>query len=418
MFFNASAQLAKNYPAMAAAVVTCDAFIGGAPHDAQFTVPELASRLGLDEPQVSSILEKLSLSGVLSRTEASACANCGTLNGRNRTTCTACSQRLTQPTEPVYERKIAPDNPMHPEAATPVEVPARPSASIGIITALDKEFSAVVDVLGLDREWSAAGQGAGRRYKYGEVNAIGGGVHHVVATLLSTPGNNSAAARASQLLAHFPGIPHIVMCGIAGGLPDPNDPDADIRLGDVVVSDASGVVQYDLGKQHEDKFEITNRPRPPSAELLEAAQHLMSGSLLGNYPWEQHLSRADRYPWAARPRDDEGAKPHSTVSYPANPGRRPRFAHLFRGPIASANVVQRSKTRADQLRKEHRVRAVEMEGSGVADATWQGEAGYLVVRGIVDFADGEKGDRWHGYGSFAAASVLRALLEQMHRVAR
>ena len=33
-----------------------------------------------------------------------------------------------------------------------------------------------------------------------------------------------------------------------------------------------------------------------------------------------------------------------------------------------------------------------MEGSGIADATWAAEAGYVVVGGISDYCDGNKND--------------------------
>ncbi|RAK95434.1 uncharacterized protein BO80DRAFT_429904 [Aspergillus ibericus CBS 121593] len=49
---------------------------------------------------------------------------------------------------------------------------------------------------------------------------------------------------------------HLGLVGIGGGIPSP---DADIQLGDVVISTPSGShpggVQYDLGKRYHGKFE-------------------------------------------------------------------------------------------------------------------------------------------------------------------
>jgi tetratricopeptide (TPR) repeat protein len=53
-----------------------------------------------------------------------------------------------------------------------------------------------------------------------------------------------------------------------------------------------------------------------------------------------------------------------------------------------------------------------MEGSGVADASWLSNSGYLLVRGICDYANARKGDLWQGYAAVAAAGVTRAILER------
>jgi tetratricopeptide (TPR) repeat protein len=54
-----------------------------------------------------------------------------------------------------------------------------------------------------------------------------------------------------------------------------------------------------------------------------------------------------------------------------------------------------------------------MESSGIADATWNHEVGYLVVRGICDYCDSNKGDEWQEYAALVAAAYMRALLESM-----
>jgi nucleoside phosphorylase len=54
-----------------------------------------------------------------------------------------------------------------------------------------------------------------------------------------------------------------------------------------------------------------------------------------------------------------------------------------------------------------------MEGSGIADATWTHGVGYLVVRGICDYCDGNKNDTWQNDAAMAAAAYVRALLESM-----
>jgi nucleoside phosphorylase len=86
---------------------------------------------------------------------------------------------------------------------------------------------------------------------------------------------------------------------------------------------------------------------------------------------------------------------------------------VFLGPIASANTLLKDPARRDSLRDQFGVKAVEMEGAGIADATWTHGIGYLVVRGICDHADANKNDAWQNYSAMAAAAYVRALLESM-----
>ena len=76
-------------------------------------------------------------------------------------------------------------------------------------------------------------------------------------------GNNIAATRATLLLEHFPTVTSIIMVGIAGGVPNPENPDTHVRLGDIVVSDRKGVVQYDFDKEDVPRLQ-RHPPRPPT----------------------------------------------------------------------------------------------------------------------------------------------------------
>jgi tetratricopeptide (TPR) repeat protein len=87
---------------------------------------------------------------------------------------------------------------------------------------------------------------------------------------------------------------------------------------------------------------------------------------------------------------------------------------VFAATIAAANNLLKNAAYRDYLGTTFNVKAVEMEGSGIADAAWMdSRAGYLVVRGICDYCDGQKGDIWQGYAAVAAAAYVRALIESM-----
>jgi nucleoside phosphorylase len=297
-----------------------------------------------------------------------------------------------------------------------------PIPTFGIITALPHETAAVRAVFGDPPRFDVPGTGAGRAYWIAKIPSPLGGVHRV-AIAQADMGNTSAAIRASLLLTHFPGIP-VVMCGIAGGVPSPGKPEDHVRLGDIVVSSHKGVVQYDFVKRTVGKKprsvaeEIRSSPRPPSALLVEAVRILEANALLGQRPWEQFLQNGlARIEWV---RPDEStdilldAQDGTTIlQHPIQNIRRAGQPLVFLGPIASANTLLKDPMKRDALREQLGVKAVEMEGSGIADATWTHDVGYLVVRAICDYCDMKKNDVWQRYAAVGAAAYIRALLEVM-----
>jgi nucleoside phosphorylase len=292
---------------------------------------------------------------------------------------------------------------------------------IGIVTALEKEYAAVSVMLDGTEDYTAPGNGAGRRYLRGTVPAASGGQHTVYLALSADMGNNASGIRTSQMLQHFPAMQHVLMVAIAGGVPNPDKAEDHVRLGDVVVSDRGGVVQYDLGKEEYDyaankpKFTPRFPPRPPSAELLEAVRLMRAGELRGERMWLKHLERAARLPNSARPAEDtdklyDAFEPDRLLTHPPDPQRVAGQPRVFLGIIGSSDRLQRNPVLRDELRRQHGVKAIEMEGAGVADAAWQFERGYLVIRGICDYCDSHKNDVWQEYTAAVAAAYVRGLL--------
>lgn len=270
----------------------------------------------------------------------------------------------------------------------------------------------------LDRPRDLQVDGDPNDYVVGTISALGGGKHTVVGTLLKKPGNNSAATAAADLLRSFPTVEEVLMVGIAAGTPNPEKVDLHVRLGDIVVSDVSGILQYDLVKLSNGIVEIRSTSAPPSARLIGRLHILEADRLAGKYPWEHFIARANHLEGCGRP--DAGtdrlfscAIPPAEIAHPEDPyrTRRPGLPKVFYGRIGSANTLLRDCKLRDRLRDQYDVRAIEMEGSGVADSTWTHQQSYLVIRGISDYGDGHKNDLWHGYGAVVAAAFARALLE-------
>jgi nucleoside phosphorylase len=263
------------------------------------------------------------------------------------------------------------------------------------------------------------GQVAGKRYLLGRVWSASSGYHDVALAMLHEMGNNMASARATQLLEHFPTAKNIIMVGIAGGVPSPQQPSNHVRLGDIVVSDKNGVIQYDNIKKTPRKITQRHPPRPPSAYLIEAVQHLKSDELTGTYPWRPTIDRITQgNPTWARPLAESDILHDSTnqavvIAHPADPTRAEGYPRVFHGPIAASNTLLKDPQTRDRLRDQFGIKAIEMEGSGIADATWTQTSGYLVIRGICDYCDKYKNDDWHNYAALVAAAYMIALLRSM-----
>lgn len=300
---------------------------------------------------------------------------------------------------------------------------------IAIITALPEEYAAMQQLIeNSDEQWlPAENNKRSRQYCFGDIPSIktGGGNHKVVLTQ-SGQGTNKASVRATNVLSDFPNTKHIIMTGIAAGVPAPKDPEKDVRLGDIVVSNEKGVIQYDFGKETlpflgkylgfliREIFEYRSSSHRPSAELLEGIRFLKARIFKGERPWDNHtqtvineLSKIDTF-WQRPPIDSDPHKDHKSL-----PLRKERNPMVFHGPIAGANKVLKNARSRDKLRERYGVRAIEMETPGIVDATWDHEVGYLAVRGASDYGDSTKNDEWRYYAAATAAAYTRSLIESL-----
>lgn len=284
----------------------------------------------------------------------------------------------------------------------------------GVVTALPVEMAALEecfdDVSNIEMR--------GVKYKVGSSAIRGSNAKRILAILkrATDAGQNMAAICATDMLNAFPNIEDILMVGIAGGVPFPENPEKHVRLGDIVVSDQQGVTQYDFGKQYREYFEEKGCGRPPSPRLVDKVNELMTLELRGIRGWEEHIDKLLlRLSWERPSLDSDllfrSDTSRDIVPHPVDPLRTLGRPRVFRGKIGSANLVIKSSEHRTRIREKHNVIAIEMEGSGIADATWAHRAGYLVIRGICDYADGRKNNTWHKYAAIVAAAYCTALLE-------
>ncbi|KAL2872494.1 purine and uridine phosphorylase [Aspergillus lucknowensis] len=257
------------------------------------------------------------------------------------------------------------------------------------------------------------------------------GLHNIVIARMPDMGNNSAAVCGTQILNDFPCLRFSLLVGIGGGVPDP-EKGIDIRLGDVVVSKPQGtlggVVQFDRGKRTSSSpggFERTGwLSRPPNVLLatvkrLEALHYRegsripkILGEMLRRYPGMQRGgyvyqgSENDRlfqcrYEHVGRG-DCQRCDPRETVRRDRRVNSAPVIHH---GIIGSSNAVIKDGALRERLKKEVGIICVDMEGAGLMDSF-----PCLVIRGVSDYADSHKNDRWQPYAAAAAAAYAKELL--------
>ncbi|KAF4426243.1 Ankyrin repeat domain-containing protein 50 [Colletotrichum fructicola] len=326
--------------------------------------------------------------------------------------------------------------------------------TIGWIVALDNELTAALAMLDETHEQPEDFEQNNKdsnTYSWGQI-----GDHKIVIASLGAGsyGLVSAATTATCMATSLPHLQIGLMVGIGAGVPSFEN---DVRLGDVVVSQPrdghSGVVQYDLGKMRENgHFQRVGALAPPPDVLLKVLNKLKAEQRLKGSKLPQILSQAiQKYPTLAKPKGKDPAFVYqgsendrlfeSTTLHISGErssrnlsggtkrrkiGDSKSCAHcdaegeierenrpsedpeIHYGTIASGNLVIKDGAFRDQMTQQlgSDVLCYEMEAAALMN-----NFPCLVIRGICDYADTHKNDRWQNYAAIVAAAYTRELLE-------
>ncbi|KAL7942116.1 nucleoside phosphorylase domain-containing protein [Trichoderma barbatum] len=340
-----------------------------------------------------------------------------------------------------------------------VQPSRRDEFDIAIICALALEYDAVS--LLFDQFWDEDGDSYGRAA--GDVNNYTTGrigKFNVVLALLPHIGKANAASAVAGLRSSYSCLRLVLLVGICGGVPQLGH--SEILLGDVVISKT--IVQYDFRKQYPDEVVRKNtfednlsKPVKDIRNLLVTLEtelglerlHKRTAYFLAqlqknrqryNYPGTAedrlfistycHKHRAshtcdcsendqsdlicheardlychdlqcdDRY-LVARERLEQ--KRQLEI---ANDARAQEPAIHF-GAIASGDTEMKSAAHRDKISREERVIAFETEGAGA----WE-EMPCIIVKGVCDYADCHKSEKWLRFAAATSASAASALLER------
>lgn len=302
----------------------------------------------------------------------------------------------------------------------------KPEPTVAVICPLDTELRAVLAVFDhLPQEgWGSDD----KPYYHGLISK-----HSAVALSLPTArfGVVSAGRCAAWLENEFPSLQHRFLVGIAGGIPDK---ELDIRLGDVVIG--THICKYDSGKWVNGELRPRAALKEAPLKLLDAISmlktlpqtspdQLLGDQLVNMKKMDPKMVTQWTYPDAKNALDllfEPGyacsnpsrvqcsCDPNKTVKRVTRQSKLPRVHY---GLIASGDQVMKDDKRRDKLKDDFRdavgmeVLAVEMEAAALDDL------GYMVIRGICDYADSHKNKNWQGYAAATAAACFKAVLARI-----
>jgi nucleoside phosphorylase len=291
--------------------------------------------------------------------------------------------------------------------------------TVGWVCALPIEHTAATVMLDVQHQSPPHDDNDPTLYTLGRI-----GNHNVVLACLPAGqiGTNSAAVVATRMQSKFPSLRIGLMVGIGGGVPSAG---ADIRLGDVVISQPyathGGVVQYDFGKTGGGgRLTPIGFLNMPPTVLLNAISKQRSNHYIDQNALSMHLSNFKRLPQFSHDGAGEDVLYEASYNHIGGPTcdrcrkdktveRTPRSCQemvIHYGTIASGNQVMKDGITRDRLSVElGGVLCFEMEAAGLMNSF-----PCLVIRGICDYADSHKNERWQPYAAAAAAACAKEVL--------
>jgi nucleoside phosphorylase len=232
----------------------------------------------------------------------------------------------------------------------------------------------------------------GTIYLGGSVHsAIAGRVYSIALACIGSAGNPGAAAATTHAIRTY--RPRaVLLMGIAAGLR------GKIKIGHVVLSER--VVAYEPAALVRSDNGTVEQPRPE----IDRAPHIMMQDVI-HYRGDAERLRA-AFERAG------GVIPAATTEQVDEFRAHVADAITSRlATIASGEKLLRDPSKLLAVRTLHgKVDIGEMEAAGVVEACRRASVPWLVIRGISDFGDELKGDRFHAFASCAAAAVLHDFL--------
>jgi nucleoside phosphorylase len=293
--------------------------------------------------------------------------------------------------------------------------------TIGWISALPIEYAAATEMLDERHEPLVQQDNDPTLYTLGRIHN-----QNIVIACLPAGGvsTSSAANVATHLMDRFPNVNFGLAVGIGSGIPSDA---ADIRLGDVVIGvpghGHGGVIQYDMGRRLlNGQFECISHLNKPPIVLLNALSELQRNHILDEGSFFEYLSKLEEKTKFNRRNAGVDQLFQSNYQHPkgyncndcdsqelVERGDRLEYelVQFHYGQIASGNSVIRDAIERDNICHSlgGDIFCFETKAAGLMNTF-----PCLVIRGIYDYADSHRNEKWQPYAAATAAAYAKDLL--------
>jgi nucleoside phosphorylase len=313
--------------------------------------------------------------------------------------------------------------------------------SVLIVTILDVEYYAAHEIFFNGHSKRVTVDGLD--FQLGSIPSLASKNQKIQIALVcaGAPGLTTVSALISRVCHRMPNIDLILVCGIAGGYPNPDDLKTHTRLGDILLG-INTPQDVSLGKETNTGFEVTpedynvpdincrvvaqrfrrdaesqgsNQEPPWETFRKNAAKRLQDRCVntpQGDYRWE--LPEVEDKFYLVEENGEQIKREHPRDAWRERFPNRPK---LLCGAIDSGNYVGKNSGERDQRRHQSAPRkpiGYEMEGAAVAKTATESRHNYFQVRGVADYQDSWKNNVWHPTAALRAAAMARCIVE--HRL--
>ncbi|WAQ95491.1 CPMD8-like protein [Mya arenaria] len=263
----------------------------------------------------------------------------------------------------------------------------------------------------------------------------------VVSTKLARYPTSNQAARISaenaitRLLGIFSKIEHVFLVGVAGGVPNLEEPSQHVRPGDVVVSMTSerndpmymhcaSIHKESRGRLYSYKTRAFSCQNKILQNVALSLDSIVRSEWMKPRPWELYIDEAleqlnGQEIHFKRPSSDKELRKLRlggnviTFEHPMATSKhdmRVNAPNVRHGVIGSGKLISRAHELRADFAKRFGVRAFDLDFEAVLESLeGNRNESFLVVRGVCDYVDGKRKD-WQSYAALAAAAYTKALL--------
>ncbi len=268
-----------------------------------------------------------------------------------------------------------------------------PQVDVAILTVIPPELFAARDALGIAEDARSKDEAGTVSYRGKVRSALARRDYEVVLTCIGRAGNVLSAAAVQDVIARY--RPQaVLLVGIAAGIR------GKVRIGEVVLSER--VVSYEPAaavRTPEGGSRLEPRPE------IRTLPHRMQQDVVHYQPSEPRLLARFEKKGGTFPLPPSG----KDTLYQEHVATR---LMVKTATIASGEKLLRDPGKLLEVRTLHGKTDVgEMEAAGLMEACERSGIPWLAIRGISDFGDELKDDRFHEFASRAAAAAMADFIE-------